>query len=111
MALRQNPGLKGKPRRIRSHGDELTVLRDHADGILQLLPNHVTVDATLFVNVVLLRALKLFHSVLGNDGQRDQLRVRMFEGGSGCLSIILEQQNVFEAAVSLEVDDAVAKGP
>ena len=42
-----------------------------------------------------------FLNPLGDYGQRDQLAMRMFERRSRRLAVVLEQQDVFEAAVPL----------
>src|SRR4029077_583686 len=41
----------------------------------------------------------------------NQLRVRVLQRGSGRFSVILEEQNVFEAPVFLEVENTIAEGP
>ena len=49
--------------------------------------------------------------MLGHNRQCDQLRVGMLERGSGGLAVVLEDHDVLEAAILLEIDDAVAPCP
>ena len=46
-----------------------------------------------------------------NDGQRNQLSMRVFQGRPGRRAVVLEQHDVLEPLVLLQVENAVAKRP
>ena len=48
---------------------------------------------------------------MGKNGQRDQLRVRVLERSARGFAVILEEQDVFEAPVFFQIENAVAEGP
>ena len=64
-----------------------------------------------FVVVIVLRAVHFLAHALGDDRQGDQLGMRVFERGAGSFTVILEEQNVAEAAVVFQVEHAVAISP
>ena len=111
MALGENPGFKGKPRSIRGESQEIFVLSHDSDAVLAFLPDGVAEDTALFVDVILLGSLQFLNHVNGQNRQRDQLRVSVLERGSGCFSVVLEEQNVLEAPIFLEIENAIAEGP
>src|ERR1019366_7690433 len=111
VALGEDPGFKRKPRSIGGESQKIFVLGHDSGAVVDFLPDAVTKDAALFVNVILLGSLQFLHHVNGQNGQRDKLRVRVLERGAGGFSVVLEKQNVFEAAVLLEIEYAITKGP
>src|ERR1700747_744718 len=111
VLLGQNPGFKRKAWSIRRQRNKVVVFRDHAAGSLRFLPNQVAKDATLFVDVILLRALDFLEDVNRKNGQRNHLTMPVFERSARRLTVVLENQNVFKAPVFLEIKDAVAKSP
>ena len=111
MLSRQNPGLKRESRRVRGKRDEVIVVQDHARLGFNFLADHVAENAALFFVVVVLRAVHFLAHALGHDRQRDQLRMRMLERCAGGLPVILEKQNVAEAAVVFQIEHAIAIGP
>src|SRR6201997_1547120 len=111
VLLGQNPGFKRKAWSVRRQRNKVVVFRDHAAGSLRFLPNEVTKDATLFVDVILLRALDFLKDINRKKGQRNQLTMPVFERSARRLAVVLENQNVFKAPVFLEIKDAVAKSP
>ena len=82
VPLGQNPGFKGKARRIGRNRKKGIILRHHAHPGFRLLPHDIAKDAALLINEVLLRAFNLFHNMLGNDRQRDQLSMSVLQGGA-----------------------------
>src|SRR5262249_30185073 len=68
-------------------------------------------DAALLHLVIEACAVQLLLHQGRNDGQRDQLRVWMFERSAGGLAIILEQDDAAEALVLLQIIDALLEGP
>src|SRR5947207_7497738 len=99
MLLWYNPGLKRKTRSVWGQRQEVFIFCDDPNTRFGLLSNHVAKHAPLFVDEVLLSAFNFFSQVNGQHGQRNQLGVRMFEGGAGSLAVILENQNVLETPV------------
>src|SRR5712671_5904510 len=111
MPLREYPGFERKTRRVGRECQEVFVFSHDANTVLGFLPNDVAEHATLFVNVVLLRSLNFFDHINRQNWQRDQLRVGMLERCSSRFSMILENQDVLEAPIFLEIQDAVPEGP
>src|ERR1700733_316961 len=111
MLLGQNPGLKRKPRRVRSQSQKIFVLRHHARARFNFLANNVAEHTALFIDVILLGAFELFDHIDRENWQRNQLRVRMLQRSSSWLAMILETQDVLEPPVFLEIKNAVAKSP
>ena len=101
MAPGQNPGLEGESRGVGRDGEKVFILRHHARTCLSFLANDVAENATLFVDIVLLGPFQFFHHVDGKNGSRNELRVRMLERRASRTPAILENQDVFEAAVFL----------
>ena len=58
-----------------------------------------------------LRRVHLFLDALGDHRQRDQLRVRMFQRRARRFAVVLEKQDVAEAAVLLQIVDALLERP
>src|SRR5450759_4651654 len=111
VALGQNPGFKGETRRIgREHGEAVGFAdQSHAGG--GLVADDVAVDAALLEIVKDLGGVHLFLDALGDDGERDQLGVRMLQRGARGVAMVLEEEDVTEAAVFLEIVDALLEGP
>src|SRR5450755_1725249 len=111
MPLGQNPGLKRKPRSIRSQRQKILILGHYANPAIQFLPDRVTKDAALFIDVILLRSIQFFNHVNRQNRQRDQLRVRMLERSARRFSMILKKQNVLKPPVFLKIENTIAEGP
>src|SRR6266849_2515049 len=111
MLLGQKPDLKREPRGVGSQGNELGVLGDDADLRFHLLADDVAEDAALFLLVIVLAAVHFLAHALGHDWQRNQLRMGVLERRPGSLAVVLENQDVTEALVIFQVEDAVAIGP
>src|SRR5258708_7273964 len=109
MPLGEYPCFKWKARRIRRDDEEILILQDYADIGTRLLLDDVAIDASVFELVIIACAFQLFDNLARNNRQRDQLTVRMLQGGSGGLAMILEDQHVLQAGVFSEISDAVAK--
>src|SRR5205814_8859553 len=107
MLDRQDPALERKPRRERRDRDEPVLLEDDATVLAPLLPNDVAPHTALFHLPVARGARELLGHHDRNDRRRDQLGMRVLEGGSGCLSVVLEHEHVLEPWILLEIDDAV----
>src|SRR6266404_8311235 len=103
MPLGEYPGFEGKTRSIGSESQKVFILSHHANPVFCFLPDDVAEYTTLFVNVVLLGSLNFFDYVNGQNRQGDQLRVGMLKRCSSRFSMILEDQDVFEAAILLEI--------
>src|SRR5579884_1423827 len=106
-----DPCLEREPRGVRR--DHLNFIRfQHHPGVgPTLLLQDVAKDAAIAEAEVAFAAVDLLLNALGNDGESDQLRVRVLEGGAGAFAMVLEEQNVSQAMIALEVENAVAKGP
>src|SRR5713101_7633892 len=111
MLLGQKPDLKREPRGVGSQGNELGILGDDADLRFHLLADDVAEDAALFLLVIVLAAVHFLAHALGDNRQRNQLRMGVLERRPGSLAVVLENQDVTEALVILQVEDAVAIGP
>src|SRR6266536_5676206 len=111
MLLGQNPRLEWKSRGIWRDGQKIVVLRNHSNSGFGLLPRDVAKNAALFIDVILLRAFDFFSNVYGHNRQRDQLRMRVLQSSASGFPVVLEDQDVFEAAVLLQIENAVAEGP
>ena len=61
--------------------------------------------------IVPLGAVDLFAHEVGHDRQRDELRVRVLERRAGRRAVVLEDQDVAEAPILLQIEDALAEGP
>ena len=109
--LGKNPRLERKARSVGSERDEIFVLANDAHAGFDFLADNVAKNAAFFIHVILLGAFEFFASRAGNNRQGDQLRVRMLEGRAGGLAMILENQNVSEAPVLSQIENAVAERP
>src|SRR5581483_7416374 len=92
-------------------GQELFIFGNDANAAVGFLANDVAEHTTLFVDVVLLGSFQFLNDIDWKNWKSDQLRMGVLERGSGRLSVILENQDVFEPAVLLQIENAVAKGP
>ena len=111
VALGQDPGLEGEARRVGSESNKILVFRDHPHPALGFLADEVAEYTAFLVDKVLLGSLQFLGHVNRNDGQGDHLRMGVLERSAGSFSVVLENQDVLEAAVFLQIEDAVAKGP
>ena len=111
MILGHDPRLEREARRKRRDGKEILVLRNDARGIVHFLADDVAENAALFVLEILLGPFQFFQRLLGDNGQRDHLRVRMLQRRSRRLAVIFEDQNVLESLVALQIDHPVAERP
>ena len=57
------------------------------------------------------RTVDLVAHLARHDRQRDQLRMRMVERGAGGHTVVLEDDDVAEAAILLQVLHALAERP
>src|SRR5271165_6234225 len=89
----------------------MVVFPDDAFAGVALLADDVAKDAALFFVVVVPTAVHFLAYAAGDDGQGDELGMRMFDRGASGFAVILENQDVAEALIVLEVQHAVAIGP
>ena len=73
------PGFKWVARSVKAKRDKVFVLRRNANARLCLLAQYVAKDAAFFVGEILLCAFQFFHHLLGQNWQRNELRVRMVQ--------------------------------
>src|SRR2546422_835295 len=111
VPLGQHPHLERKPRGEGRDGEELGVLPHDPAPVADLLMDDVAVDTAFLILIVFTAAGDLVHHVGRDDGQRDQLRVRVLQRGPGGLAVVLEDQDVAQPAVFPQVQDAVAVCP
>ena len=110
MLARQDPGLERHPRRERLDGEE-ALGRDHdppAVLVGGILLDDVAEHAALLELVVAPRALELLHERLGNDGRGDELGVGVLERRPRAGAVVLEDEDVADAPVTVEIHDALA---
>src|SRR5205085_12223668 len=84
---------------------------DDADVDVQLLANDVAENVAFFIDEILLGALEFLDYINRKNGESDELRMGMFERRAGGFAVVFENQDVLEAAVFLQVENAVAEGP
>src|ERR1700741_20518 len=94
MLLRQQPQLERETGGVRGNGNELIVFADYSHPRFHLLPDHIAENTALFFAVIMLRRVQFLAYSLGHDGERDQLRVRMFQRRSGGISMIFEDERI-----------------
>jgi hypothetical protein len=111
VGLRDDPYLEGESGSKRGQNDEALILRDQARALFLLLAKNIAKDAPLFEVVVFTRAVHLFAHPLGDNRQGDELGVRMLERGARRLTVVLEDEDVLEAPVLLEIQNAIAESP
>src|SRR5579885_406870 len=99
VPLRQDPGFKREPRRIRLDYGEPVCFGYQARARRGLLPDDVAVDAPLLEVVELPGSVEFFLHRVRNHRQRNELRMRMLERSAGGLAVVAEQHDVAEAAV------------
>src|SRR5208337_1580413 len=63
------------------------------------------------VDVVLFGAFQFLDHVLGHNGQRNQLPMPVLKRGASQRPVVLEDEDVLEAPVLFQIDNAVAKRP
>ena len=79
---------------------------------LPRIPLHdIAVDAASFLLEVLFAAIDLFEDAGRHDRQGDQLRMAVFQRGTGGGPMVLEDQDVSEPEILLQVKNPVAIGP
>src|SRR3989304_9636723 len=101
VALWDDPGLEGKPGRVRAVGEEFPALLDDPDLMLHFLDDDVAEEAPVPEPEVVPAAGHLLHHPLRDDGGRDQLGVAVREGGPGGGAAGLEDDDRLEPAVLL----------
>ena len=75
------------------------------------MPDDVAVDAPLLIPIVITTPVDLCRNIGRDDGQGDQLRMRMFHRRPGRRPMILKDQDVPEADILAKIQDAVAVSP
>ena len=109
---RQNPRFEREARRIRRERDEVIVAQDHARSRSRFPAGSCRRRCSaLFRRSSACELSTSSRTRLGTMGKCDQLRMRMFERGSGGFAVVLEKQDIAEAPVVLQIEDAVAIGP
>src|SRR5579859_8045771 len=109
--LGEQPHLEGKARGVGSDADEMFVLADDALAGIALLADDVAEDAALLFVVIVPAVVDFFADAAGNNGKRDELRMRVLDGSAGGFAVILEDEDIAETLVVLEVEHAVAISP
>src|SRR5258705_12176455 len=103
MPLGKDPRFERESRLVRGKRHEVFILRHYADPAVSFLADDVAEDATLFVDVILLGSLEFLDHVDRKNRQSNQLRVRALQRGSSGFPLILEDQDVLEAAGSFDI--------
>src|SRR5947209_3574463 len=96
----------GGPRR---QGHEPVGLQHDARALPRFLGEDVAEDAPLLFLVVLLRAGELLLQLGGDQGKRDDLRVRVAERRAGGRSAVLEEEHAAQAHVPREIEHALLR--
>ena len=103
VPLGHQPALERTPRRERGERHELLVLPHHPDSRHGLLAKDVAVDAAALPRKERLGALEFLRRPLWDDRKRDELGMRMREGGAGRPAVVAEQQQILEALIPIQV--------
>src|SRR5271167_1716544 len=107
MKLREHGHLKGKTRRKRSKRDKIFILRDQSLSSLQLLLEHVAVNAALLQSKVVTSDHEFRLNRARGYGQGHQLGDRMTNGvRTGSFTVVLEDQRVAHTLIALKIEDA-----
>ena len=106
----QDPSLEGKARGEGGDRHEAVPVDDEPSATAPLLAHDVTPHAALLDVPELGGAGQLLGDHDRDDGERDELRVRMLQRGAGGLAVILEDEDGLEAAILLEIEHALTEG-
>src|SRR3989442_11666014 len=98
----QDPSLEGKARGEGGDRHEAVPVDDEPSATAPLLAHDVTPHAALLDVPELGGAGQLLGDHDRDDGERDELRMRMLQRGAGGLAVILEDEDGLEAAILLE---------
>jgi hypothetical protein len=110
MVFGENPCLKGKSRSKRSYRDEGTIFKNKAFFLLNLLADDITKDTPVLIIEIIFCPLDLFCHPPGDDGESDELRVRMLQRSPCCHTVVLEYENISEPLIILEIGNSVSVG-
>jgi len=111
MGLGKNPCFKGEPGSKRGNRDESLVLADDAFSLVQLLSDDVTEDTPVFVLEEVLGTLDFLGQSSWNNGEGDDLRVRMFQRGPGRHAVVLEHEHMAKPHIPSQIRDSFTVGP
>ena len=110
MGFGKDPGLEWKPGGERGDREKRAVLGHKPVFLLKLLSDDIAEDTTVFIVEIGLGSFNLLAHPPRDDGKGDDLRVGMFQRGSCCDAVVLENKDVSKTLVSPEIDDPVAVG-
>ena len=110
MAAGEDPAFEREAGGVGRDDEEVVGLEDDAVLGDDLLLEDVAEDAAFAELEVAAGAVDLFLNAFGNDGQGDELGVGVLERGAGGLAVVLEDEDVAEAGVFGQVEDAIAEG-
>ena len=108
VAAGQDPGLVGDAGSVGAKRGVVAAHFDHAHALAFLLRQDVAEHAALLLHEVVAPGAQFVEHAAGDEGGGGQLRAGMLEFLSGHGPVILKDADVLEAAVALEVVDALA---
>src|ERR1700719_3558045 len=103
MAARHHPGLVRDPGRIGTKSNIVAANLDDAQSLSLLLSQNVAENAALFRLIVVAPGAQLVEHAARHERSCRQLRSRMFKFLSRPLSVIFEDADVLQAAVTLQI--------
>jgi hypothetical protein len=111
MAFGENPRLEWKSGSIGSDGDEELVFKNDTASLLEFLPDDITEDTSVLITKIDFGSFDLFGHPLWNDGEGDDLRMRMLERSPCRNSVVFEDEDISKTLIPPQIDDPLAIGP
>src|ERR1700685_1129769 len=102
-----NPTLVGHTRRIGTHSDEVATKLNHPEILFYFLRNNVTENAPLLAFEIFAGCAQFVQHAAGHECSGGHLRSGMLELLARAISVILEDADVLEAAVTFKILDAL----
>ena len=110
MGFRKNPGFERETGGEGCDGEERFIFSDNPVFLLKLLPNDVAKDAPILIVEICLGPFNLFAQPPRDDGEGDDLRMRMFQRRPCGHAVVFKYKDVPKTLVSPEIDDPIAVG-
>src|SRR5437879_125617 len=104
---RQDPGFVRDARRVWAEGDVVAAQLNHPQALALFLADDVAEYAAFLLLIVVAAGAKFVKHTARNESRRSELRRRMFELLTCIHSVIFEDADILDAAIALEVFDAL----
>src|SRR3989338_297259 len=103
MLFRQYPYLKRGLGGIRGYCYEIRIFSYNTDALHYILPYDIAEYTSLFVVIILKRAVQLLCNPLRDDRQGYKLGMGMLKRGASSLAMIFKYKDIAESRVFLQV--------